>query len=128
MTSPDKENTRRRVAPVNPPFIPGHLGAPSYDECARMAVLIGLFEVVGEPMPARLAWSVGQWERPVREWARKEVERGNLDKLMAAASRKAASCGHRWKLIGTAPDGRHEACALCAQSRVVPLSTNEAHE
>jgi hypothetical protein len=73
--------------PPAPPFIPGHMGAPSYEACASMAALIGLFDVIGKPMPPGIAWGVGQWEGRIREWVKREVELGRMDELIRAAGR-----------------------------------------
>lgn len=79
--------------PSTPPLVPGQRGAPSYDECAGMLLMLGVYDVLGTPLPPALAQRLGpwepwlrEWESRLREWGRREVERGNLDKLLAAGS------------------------------------------
>jgi hypothetical protein len=68
--------------PHPPPLVPGHLGQPSYAECASLAALVGLCDHYGWPVPPTI--SPGFANR-LRDWVKREFERGNLDKLVAAA-------------------------------------------
>jgi hypothetical protein len=64
------------------------MGYPSYEECAAMAAILGVYEVLGVPLPTQLAWKIGPWESRLREWVKREVERGNLGKLTGACAER----------------------------------------
>lgn len=74
--------------PPAPPLVPGHLGQPSYAECASLAVIVGLCDQFCWPIPATI--SPGFVNR-LREWVKREVERGNIAKLVAAVSDTSAA-------------------------------------
>jgi hypothetical protein len=69
-------------------LVPGHFGTPTYKECAQMLFVVGLAETTGTGLPPAGAFKVGPWDRRLREWGRREVERGNLDNLIAAITTK----------------------------------------
>lgn len=74
----------RVPGPPDPPLVPGLIGTPSYEECAQMLAILSFYETVGWPMPAKLAWRIDPWDRRLREWGRREIERGNFDRMMEA--------------------------------------------
>jgi hypothetical protein len=82
----DPERAReaeRPPGPPDPPLVPGHLGSPTYRECADMLIVMSVYEASGVALPPDLAWKLGPWKTRLREWGRREVERGNLDALIA---------------------------------------------
>lgn len=70
--------------PTPPPLVPGHLGQPSYQECACASLIVGLCDTLDIPLPSNI--SPGFANR-LRDWVKRECERGNIGKLMAATDR-----------------------------------------
>lgn len=73
--------------PPDPPLIPGHLGAPSYEECAGMLLLVSVSEATNTALPPSIAFQIGPWVERVKEWGRREIDRGNLDQIVEAMGR-----------------------------------------
>lgn len=80
-SSPLSRSSERVPGPFAPPLVPGHLGQPSYEDCARAALIVGLCDECKVPLPPTI--SPGFANR-LRDWVKREVERGNLDKIVGA--------------------------------------------
>lgn len=86
MANPRSSQSSSQVpGPPVPPLVPGHLGAPLYDELAQMLVILSVYETLGQSLPTRLAWRIDPWADRVREWGKREIQRGNFDRIMEAA-------------------------------------------
>lgn len=73
--------------PPTPPYVPGHLGNPSYEESAKMVFTILLYDALGARMPPSLTWQIGPYERRLRLWVHRENKRDGLAKLLECVGR-----------------------------------------